>query len=217
MSDQTEHWYAVGFPTGKGEDKTKAVVNPVGFVSENAAWKWAREKKLRMVKCHKGSMSTLPKNPSVNDMIKFPQKKETEGASNPEERKAAVDDYVKQIMSQRSEILDAFVAKYGCQPEEAQQINYGNRWKVEKIDPAEREALRQDVMKSQAAKEMVDLIRVLLNAIYDRRNDFSEYEGEEQMRDDIDVKFGVKPEGHESLKKLRELFALDEPSKIVTL
>ena len=117
------------------------------------------------------------------------------------ERKAAVDDYVKQIMAQRSEILDAFVAKFGCQPEEAQQINYGNRWKVEKIDPAEREALRQDVMKSQAAKEMVDLIRVMLNGMHG----FTDREG-----------WFFDNEGDLALNKLREMFALDEPSKIVT-
>jgi hypothetical protein len=113
-----------------------------------------------------------------------------------------VDDYVKQIMAQRSEILDAFVAKFGCQPEEAQQINYGNRWKVEKIDPAEREKLRAEVIKSAAAKEMVDLIRVMLNGM----QGFTDREG-----------WFFDNEGDLALKKLREMFALDEPSKIVTL
>ena len=119
------------------------------------------------------------------------------------ERKAAVDDYVKQIMAQRSEILDAFVAKFGCQPEEAQQINYGNRWKVEKIDPEEREKLRAEVIKSAAAKEMVDLVRVLLNSIKTQGNTI----------EPLNI---VGTDGLGALTKLDELFALDEPSKIVT-
>jgi hypothetical protein len=140
--------------------------------------------------------------------LKTVEKKETPGETNPEERKAVVDNYVAQILAQRAEILEGFIAKFGCQPEEAQQINYGNRWKVEKIDPEEREKLRAEVIKSATAKEMVDLIRALLNGLKLADTDYQRLNSDVLILDEA-----TKP----ALKKLRELFALDEPSKIVTL
>lgn len=39
-----------------------------------------------------------------------------------ERQKARVFERLKEVMEQRNEILEAFIAKYGCQPEEAEQV-----------------------------------------------------------------------------------------------
>jgi hypothetical protein len=62
MSNQTEHWYAVGFLTGKGEDKITAIMNAKYFPSRSEAMKWARQKQLRFAKFYKpNKQDTFPK------------------------------------------------------------------------------------------------------------------------------------------------------------
>ncbi len=43
---------------------------------------------------------------------------------------------VAEVMENREEILRAFIAKYGFDPDECEQITYGNSWRVVRVDPA---------------------------------------------------------------------------------
>ncbi len=51
-------------------------------------------------------------------------------------------EHVQEVMEQREEILRAFVAKYGFDPDECEQVNQGNHWSVVRIDP-DRVAMMQ--------------------------------------------------------------------------
>lgn len=55
---------------------------------------------------------------------------------------AAVDKAVTAVMAQREEILRAFVAKYGFQPDEAMQVSTPNGWYItRRPSPTEAEVL----------------------------------------------------------------------------
>lgn len=48
---------------------------------------------------------------------------------------ALAEEITRQVMANREEILEAFVAKYGFAPDECMQIHQGNSWCVVRIDP----------------------------------------------------------------------------------
>lgn len=57
-----------------------------------------------------------------------------------------------EIGAQREEILTAFVAKYGFQPDECQQIvRPDNSWLVVRIDPAEVREIRLNIILHKLA------------------------------------------------------------------
>lgn len=75
------------------------------------------------------------------------------------------DAFVKRIKGQRTEILEAFVAKYGCQPDEAMQVQIANRWMVVKIDPEERKAVEQMVIGAEVQEKFVSDVETIIKWI----------------------------------------------------
>lgn len=72
--------------------------------------------------------------------------------------KKKADAYVASIMAQRTEILEAFIAKHRCQPDEAVQIQAGNKWLVQKIDEDDRKQIRTMMITvDETSKLMVDV------------------------------------------------------------
>lgn len=58
-----------------------------------------------------------------------------------------------EVMSQREEILRAFVAKYGFHPDEAQQIHQGNKWFVVRIHPEVVKRVQREVVLARLSRE----------------------------------------------------------------
>jgi hypothetical protein len=75
------------------------------------------------------------------------------------------EEFVKRIHAQRKEILEAFIAKYDCQPEEAVQVRIGNTWKIERMDEAERKRIRSVMLLLEQNKILMQDIAHLLAAI----------------------------------------------------
>lgn len=56
------------------------------------------------------------------------------------------------VMGQREEILEAFVAKYGFNPDEAEQVETRgpdgfSKWSVVRLDPETAETIRAEVLR----------------------------------------------------------------------
>ncbi len=114
-------------------------------------------------------------------------------------QKKIVDKYARLVSGQREEIMTAFLAKYGFEPgEEVVQFHYGNRWGVARMDAQEYQAVKAEVIKSTAAKEIVTLIRdIVLGMTYAHGDQYS------------DAMWNYSPIDEEGrLKKLAELLGM---------
>lgn len=60
---------------------------------------------------------------------------------------------ISQVYAQREEIMRAFIAKHGYQPDECIQIKQGDKWMVVRMDPDEQEKLRQTVFRFRIGSE----------------------------------------------------------------
>ena len=73
--------------------------------------------------------------------------------------------YLEAIQRQRTEILDAFVAKYNCQPDEAVQIQAGNKWLVQRIDEEERKAIRTIMITVEENAKLMADVKLVITSI----------------------------------------------------
>lgn len=53
------------------------------------------------------------------------------------------------IMAEREHILEAFIAKYGCHPDQCQQVMEGNKWYVIQIRPETVRLVRERIISAQ--------------------------------------------------------------------
>jgi len=82
---------------------------------------------------------------------------------NNELKDKIVEEYSRLIHGQREDIMRAFLAKYGFEAEDrVVQFNAGNKWGVVKIEPEEYAKVREEVIKSTAAREVMELVRAMI-------------------------------------------------------
>lgn len=84
-----------------------------------------------------------------------------------------VEEYRARIQAQRTEILDAFVAKYNCQPDEAAQVNAGNKWMVVRIPEDERKAIRTMMVTIEENAKLMADIKLVVEMIAQHLQEYS--------------------------------------------
>jgi hypothetical protein len=99
------------------------------------------------------------------------------------------EEFVARIHAQRKEILEAFIAKYDCQPEEAAQVRIGNTWKIERLDEAERKRIRSIMLVMEQNKILMRDIALLLAGI---------------QRNEDNPGFRMEPDGWSAYQRLRQ-------------
>lgn len=62
---------------------------------------------------------------------------------------------IKGVLAQREEILTAFVAKYGFQPDECEQIMLNNTWFVVRLDPDKVAEITRELVRERLRQRKV--------------------------------------------------------------
>lgn len=65
----------------------------------------------------------------------------------------AIDKAIAEVFAAREEILKAFVAKFGFEPDECEQIVQGSRWCVVRIDPKRVEGIQREVILARLRRK----------------------------------------------------------------
>ena len=120
----------------------------------------------------------------------------------------AAEDLVQKILGQRNEILTAFIAKFGFEPHEAVQINLGNRWTVQKIDPEERKAIIQMVVGAQVQEKFVADVECILTMIAKHLQECNEAYKDTPLQLDP----ALYPENDAAYQRLQEMLFQPKPN-----
>lgn len=72
-------------------------------------------------------------------------------------RRKVIDKITREIYAQREEILKAFVAKYGFEPDDCMQVTSGNRFFVLKLDHELADSARRSLTEARLHREVTKL------------------------------------------------------------
>lgn len=88
-----------------------------------------------------------------NDYLQNEARKNGVAINLAQEMQSRVETMVREVAANREEILTAFIAKYGFQPEECEQVTHGSSWMVIHLDKTKVTELQRAVILSRLSQK----------------------------------------------------------------
>lgn len=82
-----------------------------------------------------------------------------------DEMLAHQEEMVAEVLENREEILRAFIAKWGFEPDECEQVVYGNSWRVVHVLPGEVAKMQRAVILGRATRKPLNFWQKLCLAM----------------------------------------------------